>query len=362
MHWEKRYQIIKDVAEEIVTKEELKQLLKKKEHPTAYDGFEPSGLAHLPFGIYRPLLLKEFMKAGIKFKLLLADSYAWINNKMGGDLEKIQDVGKYFLEVWKAAGVDFDEIEIVWHMDFFKNPEYWKRVIRIGKSHTEARTKRALTIAGRDKGNIDETAQLFYPSMQCSDIFQLDVDIAQLGMDQRKVNMLARDVAQDIGEKKPIAIHHHMLMGLEGPKEERGFDEDKAVDQAISSKMSKSQPRTSIYVHDSKEDIHKKIKDAYCPKGQVKSNPILDYTKEIIFRAHDEFTLERKEKFGGDMVFRSYNKLEKKYKQKDIHPLDLKKNVARILNDMIKPIRNHFKEDERARTLYEKVRSYEITR
>lgn len=29
--------------------------------------------------------------------------------------------------------------------------------------------------------------------MQCSDIFYLHADICQLGMDQRKVNMLARE-------------------------------------------------------------------------------------------------------------------------------------------------------------------------
>lgn len=362
MDWKKRYEIIKNAAGEIVTEDELKELLKKKRHPVAYDGFEPSGLAHIVFGVLRPLLLEEFMRAGIRYKLLLADSFAWINNKMGGDLEKIRKVGKYFTEVWKAAGVDFDEVELVWHMDFFEDPEYWKKVIRVAKSHTEARTKRALTIAGRSKENIKETAQLFYPSMQCADIFQLDVDIAQLGMDQRRVNMLAREVAPDLGRKKPIAIHHNMLMGLAGPKGGKGFDEDEEIDKAISSKMSKSKPKTSIYVHDSKKEILEKIKDAYCPKKQVKGNPILDYVKELIFRDREEFMIERKDKFGGDMVFKSYEGVRKKYKRGEIHPLDLKKNVARVLNEMVKPIRNHFKEDEEARKLYEKVKSYQITR
>lgn len=28
-----------------------------------------------------------------------------MNNKMGGDLKKIQTVGKYMVEVWKAIGM-----------------------------------------------------------------------------------------------------------------------------------------------------------------------------------------------------------------------------------------------------------------
>jgi len=36
-----------------------------------------------------------------------------------------------------------------------------------------------------------KTSQVFYPVMQCADIFFFGVDICSLGMDQRKVNTLA---------------------------------------------------------------------------------------------------------------------------------------------------------------------------
>jgi tyrosyl-tRNA synthetase len=29
-----------------------------------------------------------------------------LNNKLGGDLEKIEIVGDYFVEVWKACGME----------------------------------------------------------------------------------------------------------------------------------------------------------------------------------------------------------------------------------------------------------------
>jgi len=37
------------------------------------------------------------------------------------------------------------------------------------------------------------TSNILYPCMQCADIFFLNAEVCQLGMDQRKVNMLARD-------------------------------------------------------------------------------------------------------------------------------------------------------------------------
>src|SRR3989338_8344950 len=114
MDLEKRASLVKSVAEELITEEELRTLLQTKQHPVAYDGFEPSGLCHLPFGVLRPLLIKDLLAAGVRFKILIADWFAWINNKMGGDLTRIHKVGEYFVEVWKAAGVDMDKVDIVW--------------------------------------------------------------------------------------------------------------------------------------------------------------------------------------------------------------------------------------------------------
>jgi len=56
-----------------------------------------------------------------------------INNKMGGDLEKIRKVGKYLLEVWKAAGVDLSKVEVVWASDLAADPDYWKLVYKGGE-------------------------------------------------------------------------------------------------------------------------------------------------------------------------------------------------------------------------------------
>ena len=361
MDVETRFESIRRVGEEIITEEELRNLLETKEHPIAYDGFEPSGIAHIAFAVYRALNVEDLLKAGVKFKLWLADWFAWINNKMGGDLEKIRLVGEYFTEVWRASGVDMDKVEVLWASENMDR-EYWKRVILIAKNTTLTRMFRCLTIMGRKKGELQETSQLFYPPMQVSDIFQLECDICQLGLDQRRANILAREVGPKIGLRKPVCVHHHILLGLQGLQKPQGFDSNKDLDMMISSKMSKSKPQTCIFIHDSEEEIEKKIRAAFCAPKIIDNNPILDYSKHIIFRKFDTLEVKRKAKFGGNLEFQSYEQLEEEYRRGEIHPLDLKNAVAEKINDLIRPIREHFEKDKKARRLYNIVRQQEVTR
>jgi tyrosyl-tRNA synthetase len=359
---EARLKLIKNVGEEIITEKELITLLETKDHPTAYDGFEPSGLAHLPFGVLRPILVEDLLKAGVKMKLWIADWFAWVNNKMGGDLEKIQEVGRYFVEVWKAAGVDMSKVDVLWTSDAAKNEEYWKKVIVVAQNSTLSRAQRALTIAGRTTKESVQTAQLFYPMMQVADIFWLDVDICQLGVDQRRANILAREIADKMKWKKPVAVHHHMLIGLQGKKEPEGFDENGTVDAEIASKMSKSKPETSIFVHDSKDMIMEKINSAYCPPKVLEGNALIEYSKYIIFRKRKSMKIGRPEKYGGDVEFFSISELEDAYSAGKLHPADLKKGVGEALDEIISPIREHFLKDPSARKLYETVKAAETTR
>ena len=371
MNVEERFKLIKEVGEEIINEEELMDLLKAKEHPIAYDGFEPSGRIHIAQGLLRSINVNKLTKAGIKFKFWLADWFALMNNKLGGDLEKIKTVGEYFIEVWKACGMNLENVEFLWASENM-NQEYWLNVIRIGRLNTVTRITRCAQIMGRsDKENLS-AAQIFYPCMQATDIFHLKVDIAQLGMDQRKVNVLAREIAQKLKWKKPIAIHNHMLMGLINPLDNVKkvaisnkkilSKEELKVESAIAQKMSKSNPDSAIFMTDTEEEIKRKFKKAFCPEGEVENNPVLEYCKYIIFEKIDKFLVERPEKFGGNIEFNSYDELEKSFVAKDLHPMDLKTASARYINQLIDPVRKHFEENAEAKALLEKVNTYITTR
>jgi len=366
---EDRLNLIKQVGEEIVTEDELRKLLESGEELIAYDGFEPSGQIHIAQGILRAINVNKMTKAGVRFKMLVADWHAMANNKMGGDLEKIKIVGRYFIEVWKASGMDLSEVEFVWASDLVKDPEYWKLVIRVGRSNALRRFVRTAEIMGRQESLDNLTgAMIIYSCMQAADIFYLGAKICQLGMDQRKVNMLAREIGPMLGFWKPVVVSHHMLMGLlKAQYQKSNIKNQDKIAKTIALKMSKSIPDSAIFMTDTTEDIKRKINKAYCPEGVIEDNPILEYYRYIVFESLDrlgvdKILISRPEKFGGDVVLKSYQELEKKFANKEIHPADLKTSLASYLDQLIEPVRKHFEENKKARELLEKVKTFQITR
>ena len=203
-------------------------------------------------------------------------------------------------------------------------------------------------------------AQIIYSCMQTADIFTLGAKITELGMDQRKVNMLAREVGPQLGFWKPVVVSHHMLMGLSKPLQTN--ENMTAADRAIQRKMSKSNPDSAIFMTDTREDITRKINKAYCPEGQITDNPILEYCKYILFELYPSMTVERPEKWGGNLTFSSYTQLEKVYQDKQLHPQDLKWAVVTLLDQSLQPVRKHFEDDAHAKELLAKVKSFQVTK
>jgi len=199
--------------------------------------------------------------------------------------------------------------------------------------------------------------------MQIADIFRLGAKITQLGMDQRKINMLAREIGGQLGYWKPVVVSHHMLMGLGKPPT---LEADTAS-RTIALKMSKSKPDSAIFMTDTLEDIQRKITKAYCLEGDIKENPVLEYCKYIIFESLDRlgtshFIIERPEKWGGNLRLKSYIELEKIFAEKKVHPQDLKNSVIKYLDQLLQPVRKHFEEDQIAKDLLKKVQSYQVSR
>jgi tyrosyl-tRNA synthetase len=356
MNIEKKIELVKEVGEEILTEEELKNLLETKKNPIAYDGFEPSGQMHIAQGILRTININKMTSTGFKFKMWVADWFAWANNKYGGDLEKIQTAGKYLIEVWKTTGMDLDNVEFIWANEAMHDVEYWKIVMNIATTNSLKRITRCSQIMGRKEENL-LASQIFYPCMQCADIFYLKADVTQLGMDQRKVNVLAREVGEKIGYYKPIVISHHMLAGLKEIK-----TETQGTERAIEKKMSKSNPDTAIFMTDSEEDIKRKISKAFCPEKIVEENPILEYNKYILFEKFDKIKIERPQKFGGDTEYNNYLELEKDFVTGQLHPMDLKQSTTKHINELLEPTRKHFEKNQKAKELLEQVKSFTITR
>ncbi|ETW49946.1 hypothetical protein PFMALIP_02027 [Plasmodium falciparum MaliPS096_E11] len=316
---------ILSISSECIQPDELRVKLLLKRKLICYDGFEPSGRMHIAQGLLKSIIVNKLTSNGCTFIFWIADWFAHLNNKMSGDLKKIKKVGSYFIEVWKSCGMNMENVQFLWASEEInKKPnEYWSLVLDISRSFNINRMKRCLKIMGRSEGEENYCSQILYPCMQCADIFFLNVDICQLGIDQRKVNMLAREYC-DIKKikKKPVILSHGMLPGLLEGQE----------------KMSKSDENSAIFMDDSESDVNRKIKKAYCPPNVIENNPIYAYAKSIIFPSYNEFNLVRKEKNGGDKTYYTLQELEHDYVNGFIHPLDLKDNVAMYINKLLQPI------------------------
>ncbi len=360
--------LIKRQTEEIITPEDLEFFLKSGENLNHYIGFEISGKIHLGTGLVCMQKVKDFADVGVKVHILLADYHTWINDKLGGDLEIIKKIAvNYFKEglstAYKCVGGNPKDLNFILASEFYrKNDDYWPTVIDVAKNTTLARMKRSITILGKKEGEEVDFAKLMYPAMQVADIFTGNFHFSHAGTDQRKANVIARDVAKQlkfsplkISDKvvKPVAVHTHLLLGLNKPSVwpiPKDFDKNELQ---TSMKMSKSKSDSAIFIHDSEDEIRRKIKKAFCPEGEAEFNPFVDWMEYLVFSREEKITIERKPEHGGNLEIRGIDELKKIFKNKELHPEDLKKFVADYLVELLKPCREYFEKGEGKKILGE---------
>lgn len=378
MDVEGKFNLIKRGTEEILTDDDLKLYLETGIPLNHYIGFEVSGKIHLGTGVICMGKIKDFLDAGIKCSIFLADWHSYINDKLSGNMEKIKEVAVgYFKEGLKASllcvGADPDKVNFTLGTELYHyNDNYWETVIDVCKNTTLNRMQRSITIMGRKMGENIDFAKLLYPAMQVADIFIQNINFAHAGYDQRKAHVIARDVAMKMkknnlvnttGEKiKPICVHHHLILGLQKPPIWPISDESQLQELWAKMKMSKSIPKSAVFIHDNPQEIKDKINSAFCPEGNITFNPILDWAKSLIFREKDShFLIERSAQYGGDIEFFSYQELEDAFLDKEIHPLDLKNGIANKIIDILSPAREHF-EKPKIKKMREELEQLMITR
>jgi len=317
-------------TEEVVTRDELVELFKTNSSPKHYIGLEISGFLHLGSLISTGFKINDFVKAGVKCTVFLADWHTLINDKLGGDWETISKVSKYYQDAFNLV---CPNAEIVLGSKLYEeNTDYWTELIKFTKHMSLARTMRTLTIMGRSKDDKKiELSNLLYPAMQAVDIHFLDVDIVHAGMDQRKIHMLVREIFPKKKWKVPVAVHHKLLPGLSKPADTNNSQ--------ILGKMSKSDPNSGVFIHNTDDEIEKKISKAWCEEANTQNNPLLEIARTIIFHEFDEMNVERPEKFGGNISYTDYNQLETDFAGNKLHPGDLKQTVGSYLVKIISPIR-----------------------
>ncbi len=316
-----------------------------------YVGFEPSGTAHIGWKVLA-LRLRKLLDAQANVMVFLADWHAWVNDKFSGDMAAIQTTARYMEDTFRALlghpeeGEGAGQLRFVWASTVMSDGDYWARVLRCSKGMTLAQVRKTFSIMGRDEASSDnDLSKFYYPAMQAADIGHMHIDLAIGGMDQRKAHMYMRDVSQRWGWRKATCLHTPIISGLNasGGRMET-FDH----------KMSKSDPRGAILLHDDQALMRKKMRKAYLDPADEHS-PVYELAEHIVLPEQGVIHVTPNPKFGEPSTWDDLDAFRAAVADGTLHPLDAKWGVADGLAAGLSSVASHFEAEpdllEAVRTL-----------
>ena len=317
---EDKLALIKRHSQEIVTEAELLHLFQTKKTPVVYLGTAITGRPHIGYYIW-VLKLADFLKAGCKVKVLLADLHGALDNT---PWEVLENRFAYYSAVipllFTSLGVDVKNIQLIRGSSFQLKPDYVTDMLKLATSTSINDAKHAAAEVVKF-GDNPKLSGLLYPLMQSLDEEYLGVDIQYGGIDQRKILMFARENLHRVGYHTRVEVMTPLIPGL------------------IGKKMSASDPKSKIDLLDDEATVLQKMKGAYCEEGVTEDNGVLAFLENVIMAfkqdRHEKFVVERPAKFGGNVEFASYAEISAAFVQKQLHPLDLKQAVAREISSLL---------------------------
>lgn len=339
-----------DILQKIMEKRPLK----------IYWGTAPTNKIHL--GYFVPILkIADFINANCQVTILFADLHAYLDN-MKSNLKELESRTLYYetmiREMLLLLGVDITRINFVRGTEFQLKPEYTFDVYRLNSLITIKGAKHAGAQVVKESDNPMMTG-LLYPTLQALDEVHLQVDAQFGGIDQRKIFTLARDYLPkldknpyntDLKYNKRIHLMNEMVPGLRTNQLETKNNEDNKDNEDINIKMSASNEKTKIDLLDTPKNIKKKINGAYCLEGDIEDNSLLVILEKVIFRIlnnlQQPFIIERKEEFGGNIIFDNIEQVKESFNNKTLHPGDFKNGISSFLISFLEPIRTKFSSKE----------------
>ncbi|TBU03159.1 tyrosine--tRNA ligase [Hamiltosporidium tvaerminnensis] len=325
--------LIKRNLQEILSEEILTEK-PKNEKIKIYWGTAPTGRIHVAY--YVPLLkIRDFLIAGCDVKILLADIHAMLDN-LKSKFEVVGFRTQYYENCIKAMlaniGVDsenssFGKIIFIKGSDFQTSSKYVMDLYKLSSITTERDGKKAGTEVVKQVSN-PLLSSLIYPLMQALDEEYLDVDAQFGGVDQRKIFTFAMKYLPQLGFKKRAHLMNPMIPGLN------------------SEKMSSSDKYSKIDMLETKENIEKNIRKCFCEEGN-KETGLLYLIRHIIYPIFEIKNLKVEifiKSLNKKNFYEKYQELENDFVEKIIHPQDLKKSVAEMVEIIVGPVRKEMEE------------------
>ena len=306
-----------------------------------YVGFEPSGRAHIGWKVLADQI-SSMLEGGANVLIFMADWHAWVNDKFDGDMAAIQATATYMEATFRALLGHPDEgdgpgaLRFESASDLMASPDYWARVLRCSKNMSLARVRKTFSIMGRHEDSSEEDlSKFYYPALQAADIFEMDIDVALGGMDQRKAHMYMRDVADKWGWPKATCLHTPILSSLKASGSRMdSFDH----------KMSKSDPKGALLLLDDPARLRKKMRSAYLDPQDPQS-PVYELLEHVVLPATGTITITPDPRFGEPSTLEGLEAFKEAVGTGAVHPLDAKFAVADALASQLTSVREAFERD-----------------
>ncbi|MBW0501577.1 hypothetical protein O181_041292 [Austropuccinia psidii MF-1] len=266
-----RYELITRNLGEVLGSQELLKLCEEEGRIiSCYWGTATTGRPHI--GYFVPLTkIADFLRAGVRVKILLADVHAFLDN-LKAPLELINQRVAYYSHILRAVftsiGVPIDRLEFVTGSSYQYSTPYNQDCLKLASLVSERDARKAGSEVVKES-DTPPLSGLLYPLLQALDEQYLDVDFQFGGIDQRKIFTFAELYLPRLGYAKRIHLMNKMVPGLTGTK------------------MSSSDSKSKIDFLDSPEDVKKKIKDAVCVPGEVEGNGLLAFLDSVLFPIAD---------------------------------------------------------------------------
>ncbi|XP_066332767.1 tyrosine--tRNA ligase 1, cytoplasmic-like isoform X3 [Miscanthus floridulus] len=285
---DERFTVLRSIGE-FIYEHELSVLLQKKLDPICYVWFEPSLTMDIEQGIMKTIYINKMLEAGCTVKILMADWFLQQHPRIGTDLNKIRAIGQYNIEMWKAAGMHLERVELIWLSDELDHHavDYWTLAMDVSRKYTMERIASYCEYVKPYGPKILPAAEIFYPCMLVAVVLcqKLKVDIWLFSKDQRDFIMLARDYCEDInmGRKPTFLLHNILPSLLEDPEFQNEMD-----------------PGQTIFMQDEEDDLDFKMWRMFCPPKVAVCNPCLEYIRSLVFPWFGKFEVVQKEGNGSN--------------------------------------------------------------
>ena len=341
-----KLQLITRNLGEVLHQDKIEDILKTR-NLKIYWGTAPTGKPHIAYFV--PLMkIADFLSADCQVTVLLADLHAYLDN-MKAPWDRLKLRTTYYEKVIKAClvgmGVSIEKLKFVVGTSYQLTEKYNLDAYRLAAISSIHDSKKAGAQVVKQVEH-PLLSSLIYPGLQALDEEYLGVDAQFGGIDQRKIFVYAEKFLPLLGYEKRAHLMNTMVPGLTGDK------------------MSSSIEDSKIDLLDSPQDVERKIKKAFCEEGN-KENGLLPFCKVVLFpltqllsemknepAVHGKtllpgkFVIQRPEKWGGDLVYETYDKIEADFVSKKLHPGDLKQGIIDAINQLLVPLQELKKDAE----------------